>query len=186
MQWQIMINGKSRTVSLPDSIPDNVPFDAALDGGPVKMRWQRATKSLYILQSGSKSTWSCINIRSMSVNKFPGESEMNVASEFAPSGATSAVSLDAAVSLFIPGQEARAASASKKPKVIRSQITGKIIKVLVKSGDSVAAGDPLMIIEAMKMENRVMANASSIVDQVKVAEGDMVSAGAELIRFKQS
>jgi biotin carboxyl carrier protein len=90
------------------------------------------------------------------------------------------------VSLHIPGQESRAAAAAKKPRVIRSQITGKVLKVLVKPGDSVASGDTLIIIEAMKMENRVMASTNGVVDQVKITEGDTVAAGAELIRFKQS
>lgn len=186
MQWRVSINGKDRIISLPDSIPDNVTFDLDVDGRKRQARCQRATRSLYLLELGSKTLWSCINLRSMSTNKFHGENDTNVAAEFVPSGATSAVLMETAVSLHIPGQESRSAAAAKKPRITRSQITGKVLKVLVKSGDSVASGDTLMIIEAMKMENRVIASTGGIVDQVKINEGDTVAAGAELIRFKQS
>jgi biotin carboxyl carrier protein len=186
MQWRVSINGKDRFISLPDSIPDNVSFDVDVDGRRRQARWQKSTRSLYLLEPGSKSLWSCINLRSMSTSKFPGESDTNVTAEFVPPGAVSTISMDLTVSLHIPGQESRSAAAAKKPKIVRSQITGKVLKVLVKSGDSVASGDTLMIIEAMKMENRVMASTSGVVDQVKINEGDTVAAGAELIRFKQS
>jgi biotin carboxyl carrier protein len=186
MQWRVSINGKDRFISLPDLIPDNLPFDVEVDGKRRQARWQKATRSLYLLEHGSKSTWSCTNLRSTSTTKFQGESEINVSAEFVPPGSTSAVCLDTMVSLHIPGQESRAAAAAKKPRVIRSQITGKVLKVLVKPGDSVASGDTLIIIEAMKMENRVMASTNGVVDQVKITEGDTVAAGAELIRFKQS
>lgn len=186
MQWRVSINGKDRFISLPDSIPDNVSFDVEIDGRRRQARWQKSTRSLYLLEPGSKSMWSCINLRSISTNKFPGESDINVAAEFVSPGSSSAVAMDTTISLHIPGQESRSAAAAKKPRVVRSQITGKVLKVLVKPGDSVTNGDTLMIIEAMKMENRVMASTNGTVDQVKINEGDTVAAGAELIRFKQS
>ena len=55
----------------------------------------------------------------------------------------------------------------------------------MKAGDQVASGDTLMIIEAMKMENRVLASTAGILDSVKVNEGETVASGAELVRYKQ-
>lgn len=185
MQWRISIQGHDQIVSLPDNIPDNVAFDGAIDGRAITLRWQKATRSLYMLTPGTRNFWSCVNVRSVTCSRFPGESDLNISGEFVSPGVRSAVSLESSASLYIPGQEARASAATKKPKIARSQITGKVIKVLVKPGVTVASGDTLCIIEAMKMENKVLASSAGVVEQVKVSEGDTVSAGSELVRFKQ-
>ena len=54
---------------------------------------------------------------------------------------------------------------------------GKIVKVLVKPGDTVAARQGLVVIEAMKMENELRATRDGHVKDVHVAEGDLVDAG---------
>ena len=185
MQWKVSISGKDQYVVLPDAIPNNLPFDATIDGRSVKLRWQKATNALFVLDSQSGPAWTSINLRSSSVTRFPGENDLAVSAEFLPAGTKTLLMLESTTSIHIPGQEARAGAAAKKPKVLRSQITGKVLKVMVKPGDSVTSGDTLIIIEAMKMENRVAANTTGLVDQVKVTEGDMVSSGAELVKFKQ-
>lgn len=185
MQWRVSIGGHDQIVALPDNLPDNVPFEGTINGRQITLRWQKSTRSLYLLKPEMDNTWSCFNIRSVACNRFPGESDLNVSSEFIPPGARSAVCLESSVSLYIPGQESRTSDPAKKIRIIRSQITGKVLKVLVKPGISVASGDTLCIIEAMKMENKVLAATAGIVDQVKVNEGDMVSAGSEIARFKQ-
>ncbi len=185
MHWKVNISGKDRLIALPDQIPDNVPFDSAIDGRAIKARWQRATRALFILDERSGHAWTSINLRTRSVTKFPGESELTVACEFVPSCAKVPLVMEASVALHVPGQEAREGSATKKPKVVRSQITGKILKVLVKAGESVNVGDTLMIIEAMKMENRVLSIANGIIESVKASEGETIATGAELARYKQ-
>lgn len=172
-------------IELPDQIPDNVPFQASLDGQAVSIRWQRSTRALFILDPRKSAAWTCLNIRTKAVGRFPGEPELSVDCEFVPSGAKVPVVMAAIVAMHIPGQESRESAAGKKPKIIRSQITGKILKVMAKAGDSVNVGDTLMIIEAMKMENRVLASTQGVLDSIKVSEGDTVATGAELARYGQ-
>ena len=54
---------------------------------------------------------------------------------------------------------------------------GTIVKVMVAEGDKVAAGDPIVVLEAMKMENNVCAEKSGTVAEIRVAEGDSVGGG---------
>ena len=54
---------------------------------------------------------------------------------------------------------------------------GTIVKVLVEVGQEVAAGDSVVVLEAMKMENSINADRSGTVDEIKVAPGDTVGAG---------
>ena len=54
---------------------------------------------------------------------------------------------------------------------------GTIVKVVVEVGDTVEAGDTVCVLEAMKMENNVVADISGTVTEVKVAVGDSVGSG---------
>ena len=54
---------------------------------------------------------------------------------------------------------------------------GTIVRVLVSEGDTVEVGQTLCILEAMKMENNVVADRAGTVGEVKVAAGQAVSAG---------
>ena len=54
---------------------------------------------------------------------------------------------------------------------------GTIVKVMVAEGDTVEAGDPIVVLEAMKMENNVCAEKAGTVTEIRVAEGDSVGGG---------
>jgi biotin carboxyl carrier protein len=64
---------------------------------------------------------------------------------------------------------------------IVAPMPGKIVKVLVKPGDAVAARQGVVIVEAMKMENELRSQTSGTVSDVRVKEGDSVEAGAILV-----
>jgi acetyl-CoA/propionyl-CoA carboxylase biotin carboxyl carrier protein len=54
---------------------------------------------------------------------------------------------------------------------------GTIVKVLVAVGDTVEAGQPVCVLEAMKMENNIAADKSGTVSEVKVSPGQSVGTG---------
>lgn len=57
---------------------------------------------------------------------------------------------------------------------------GKVIRVLAKSGDAVEAGQGLLVIEAMKMQNEIRSPKSGIVERLHIKEGQAVNAGEVL------
>lgn len=64
---------------------------------------------------------------------------------------------------------------------VTSKMPGKILKVLVKNGDVVKKGDPLLVMEAMKMENEIKAHAAGTVCSVNVKVDDTIETGAKLV-----
>ncbi len=66
---------------------------------------------------------------------------------------------------------------------LKSGMPGKIVKVFVKEGDEVKAGAPLLVMEAMKMENEMKAGADVKISKVHVKPGDNVETGATLISY---
>jgi acetyl-CoA/propionyl-CoA carboxylase biotin carboxyl carrier protein len=72
---------------------------------------------------------------------------------------------------------AGAASAAGGTGAIAVPMQGTIVKVLVSEGDSVEAGQAVVVLEAMKMENNINADVTGTVKEIKVSPGDTVGGG---------
>jgi biotin carboxyl carrier protein len=70
------------------------------------------------------------------------------------------------------------------PKKVVSFIPGTIRQVLVRAGDTVAAADKLLVLEAMKMMNSIYAPLNGTIRSVTVQEGDRVPKGMVMIEFE--
>lgn len=79
---------------------------------------------------------------------------------------------------------APAASASAGSNVVTSPMPGNILGVKVAVGDSVKAGQVVIILEAMKMENEIVAQADGVVESIAVKQGDVVETEQTLIVLK--
>jgi biotin carboxyl carrier protein len=60
---------------------------------------------------------------------------------------------------------------------VLAPMPGKIVRVLVQAGDAVRAGQGLLVVEAMKMQNEIRAPKSGTIDRMAVLEGQTVNAG---------
>ena len=58
---------------------------------------------------------------------------------------------------------------------------GKILKINVKEGEKVKRGTVLLVVEAMKMENNIVAGTDAIVEKLNVSEGEMVDTDKQLV-----
>ncbi len=99
-----------------------------------------------------------------------------------------------AVRMWVPETVGVAAAAPKRAKRAgggsssgggSGQVTvpmqGTIVKVLVEVGQSVEAGQPVVVLEAMKMENQISADVSGTIAEVKVSAGDTVGGGDTVV-----
>ncbi len=77
-----------------------------------------------------------------------------------------------------------AAAKPSGPAPIVAPMPGLVVRVHVAVGDVVAAGDPLVVIEAMKMENELRATAAGTVRSVEVVPGTAVEKGALLVALE--
>lgn len=75
----------------------------------------------------------------------------------------------------------REKTVAKKSGAVTSLMPGKVVLLKVKTGDKVKAGDPLCVLEAMKMENEILAPKDGTVTQVRVEQGSIVNKGDVLM-----
>jgi len=92
------------------------------------------------------------------------------------------------ITLQFAGREYHLLDASQRRRVappgagdLHAPMAGKIMRVLVQPGESVKAGATLLILEAMKMEQQIIAPHDGVVARLHCREGDQVAAGTELV-----
>jgi acetyl/propionyl-CoA carboxylase alpha subunit len=78
---------------------------------------------------------------------------------------------------------AAAAGAHGGPKPVTAPMPGLIVRVLCKVGEVVTAGTPVVVMEAMKMENELRANGDGTVGEILVQVGHAVEKGTVLVRL---
>ena len=115
--------------------------------------------------------------------------------EFALDPGPDAVELSGAAGLFhVCVEDARTFAARKKTAsaaagtarahTVKAVMPGIVRDVCVENGASVEQGQPLVILEAMKMQNEIRADRSGTVETVHVAVGDTVEKGQKLVDFR--
>jgi pyruvate carboxylase subunit B len=75
------------------------------------------------------------------------------------------------------------AGARAGPAVLKAPMPGLVVRVLVEVGQAVEAGSGLVVLEAMKMENELMATAGGVIRRVAVTAGAAVEKGQVLVEF---
>ncbi len=97
----------------------------------------------------------------------------------APAPVVAAAPVAAAPAAAAPAAPAGAALAAGE--VVKSPMPGNILKINVAQGQRVEEGDVLLVLEAMKMENEIVATKSGTVAQIVAAKGAVVETGAPLV-----
>lgn len=77
-------------------------------------------------------------------------------------------------------------AASKGGGLVKAVMPGIVVKLLVAEGERVEAGQPLLILEAMKMQNEITAPAAGVIKALHVREREAVAGGAKLVSLVAS
>jgi biotin carboxyl carrier protein len=137
-------------------------IEARVDSAPVTMTYQPLADGALVLDLGAQ------RLRAFAVRA--GESIM-----------VSVGPRTFAFKLQEPGR--RGARHSLATPLLTAPMPGKVLKIMVREGDLVEAGQPLITMEAMKMETTLAAEGPAQVKAIPVTEGQMVDAGAVLIEL---
>ena len=73
---------------------------------------------------------------------------------------------------------------NQKESDIKAPMPGRVLKILVKEGDTVSEGDGLIVLEAMKMENIIKSTREGVLKHIQAVEGDSVEKNAILLSYE--
>ena len=180
MKWHIKLGEKMKgsVVDLPDTIIDREAFEVTKDGQTFLCVWHRNQSTLFVREAkGGGERIVCS--RGTQVASFREEPQISIESELKISGCA-LQTYQGTGEVHIPGIQHKAAQGAEAGSVIRSPMAGKVLAIKAHKGDNVDKGDPLVIIEAMKMENIIRASRSGHVGSLHVSEGDQVAIRAKL------
>jgi biotin carboxyl carrier protein len=128
--------------------------------------------------------------RDPEVRPLPGTPEDRAAGirrfEVTVDGWVLAVAVESADRARLVERAGQAAQAGRPlgAAVVRAQIPGRVVRLWVAEGDTVEAGQRLLAIEAMKMENEVRAPHAGVVESIRVAIGGSVELRDELLTVR--
>ena len=75
-------------------------------------------------------------------------------------------------------------AAVDEAKVCRSPVSGIVVRLIAQSGQHLQVGDPLMVLEAMKMETNITAPIAGRIAALRAAQGDNVQSGQVVVEFE--
>ena len=100
---------------------------------------------------------------------------------YAPAAPAPVAAASVAAAPVAADPAAPAGAALAAGEVVKSPMPGNILKINVTQGQKVSEGDVLLVLEAMKMENEIVATKSGTVAQIVTAKGAVVETGAPLV-----
>jgi biotin carboxyl carrier protein len=103
---------------------------------------------------------------------------------YAVQGTTISFSYDGEIYFADVTEKGARAKARHRDASMAAPMPGLVLKILVRKGDVVAKGAPLLILEAMKMEHQIVAPRDGVIAAVNCAEGELVQPGVDLIEMQ--
>jgi len=162
MKLEITIGGRTRHIEI---VSEGTNRRGALDGRPFEADAREVSPGIYSVLIGGHSFEARVEPRGPSLRISIGDREFS-----------------AEVSDPRRWRRRRASvlEAEGRQHVI-APMPGKVLRLLVKAGDAVEAGQGLLVVEAMKMQNEIRAPKSGLVERLLVADGQAVNAGDVLV-----
>jgi biotin carboxyl carrier protein len=173
-RFSVKIGAKERIVEL--SVDDAGRARVVVDGVPRDLELERVEDGAWLVREAGLQTLAYVdsegNGTKVGVSLKRGGADPVVVTAEVTEARSAAVAA-------LVGQAQRAAAAG--PTTVKSPMPGRVVKVLVRAGDRITAGQPVVVVEAMKMENELRAPRAGTVKEIRCAEGAAVESGQDLV-----
>ena len=160
-------------------------YEVELNGRPRKVQIRRTAGQYQVSLDGQEWAVDAVRVDAQTWSVLVGTASYEIHLSSGPSGGQTVQVGGVPVAATLNGRrrsnrKEEGGPSSSAPHRIVAPMTGKVVRVLVKTGDSVHARQPVVVIEAMKMENELRAGRDGTVADVPVRTGQSVDAGALL------
>ena len=181
MKW--VSKAKDIEVSLPDTVSPGIWCPVRVRSEAWEICWEPLLRTVFARKGGTALEVP-LKYRALTSKRFPGDMFAEVLLEYTGGPLSQTQSLAAELAVHVPGLEGRTQAAGAQGEAIRSPMVGKVLKVHVAIGQMIERGQELLVIEAMKMENKIFAKSGGRVTELQVQAGHQVSVGQMLIQMR--
>jgi biotin carboxyl carrier protein len=171
-RFSVKVGAKERIVEL--DLGDDGRLHVVVDGVEKDVVLEKVEAGAWVVRQGKAQSLAYVDGENGKITvglKRGGDDVVLVAAEVTEARSAQVAAL---------AQRARGAAA-EGPLTVKSPMPGRLVKVLVKVGDKIAAGQSVVVVEAMKMENELRAPRAGVVRELRGAEGAAVDAGQDLV-----
>lgn len=163
MRYYVTVNGRDHEVELVERLGE---LSVTVDGAPLEVRYEEVDLL------GQVALFAGLKSYGMSIEGDQNRITATIAGHL--------------YEVFIEDERERAAHAAERAAggrggVLNAVMPGVVVELLVSAGDAVEAGQPLLILEAMKMQNEIAAEVAGVISAVHVSKGQAVEGGAKLV-----
>lgn len=183
MQWKTQLQDREAILSAPTLFLHDKEAEVEVNGQKYFVRYHRSLNSIFYRKDG-ESHYRNMNLRSKNVQKSDGSPEYQIDIELKGSGKQTIYPFKGETWVYTPASEQRRKAQAAQGAVLKSPMTGKVLKILAENGQSVKKGDTLLIIEAMKMENNIAAPADGTISEFSLQEGANLNSGELICKIK--
>lgn len=177
MKW--VSQSKDLEVTLPDQLSPGIWSPAQIRAEAWELCWEPIMRTLFIRRKGQLLEYP-IKCRSVVSQRFPGEMFTSVLLEYIGGETSELRLLRQELAIYGPGLEGRVQAGKSQADSIRSPMVGKVLRVHVERGQLVERGQELLVIEAMKMENKIFAKNGGRIMELHALAGQQVGIGQVL------
>jgi biotin carboxyl carrier protein len=164
------------------AVPD-VDEPVLVDGVPAEVRLERHDETHVVLVERAGSGWVRTPALMLPAEATPGPSRGAARREILVGGWSLQIDVESErrASLRERARRGHEASAHRGPTEVRAIIPGRVVALSIVPGDAVVAGQQLLVVEAMKMQNELRAPRDGVVSSVAVGPGQTIEVGDVLL-----
>ena len=166
MKYFVNVNGHDHEVNLTERLGELI---VEVDGEPMELVYEEVDKLGQVLAIVGGASFG------VSIEGDSSKAGITIAGHF--------------YDVEIEDERERAAHAAARAAgagggTVKSVMPGIVVSLLAGEGDTVEEGQPLLVLEAMKMQNEISAPVAGVIRRIHVGEGEAVSAGAKLVEIE--
>ena len=182
MKWEVRHGEKAISCEVPANISGSAMI-VNLGKKEYQVRWQAHAKRLTVMHTLDDGSYleEYLYLEQTAAQAFNGGADVNLL--YWQGGQLKQI--QGRVGLAMALRE-RQHAATEILQTVNSPLTGKVIQVHAVAGQAVKKGELLLVIEAMKMENRIQAPADAMVVEVQATLNSMVNVGDALLKLQKT
>ncbi len=182
MKWLVTLGTENIAVDLPDQL-DGL-FQVKVNTKEYLVEFNSEFQMFFLLENGSKKPFKITQEKCEMSGSNSFSEDQTVELEWMNFETSRKHFFSAQVGLTsaLSGQEKRS---KPMPGVLKAHMAGNVLKILVTPGTTVKKGEPLMVLEAMKMENLILSFRDGIIARIDVQEKQAVTPGQDLLHFSE-